>query len=272
MRKKNKFKIYLPFTINVFQRLLSYKANVIIFLIGESMMLAVTYYLWRAIYGSSPDMIIKGFSLNEMVLYILVSFLTALMTSVDIVYDIAKEVKDGSIAINLVRPISYEKRMMFQSLGNIMYNFIVIFIIAFTVINILFYSYNGSLNLLHILLYLISTILGAIINFYFSYAFGLLSFKITNMWGLSQIMGAIVQLLSGALIPIVFFPSIIQRFIGLLPFSSLIYTPTMIYLGKLTGMELVKAISLQIVWVFILAAAAKLMWNAMVKKLTILGG
>lgn len=272
MGKRNKIKIYLPFAVNVFQRLLSYKANVIIFVLGEGMLLAVTYYLWRAIYGSSPDTIIKGFTLNEMIIYVLISFLTTLMTSVDIVYDIANEVKDGSIAINLVRPVSYEKRMMFQSLGNIMYNFVVIFIAAFTLINILFYSYRGTLSISCILLYLLSTALGALINFYFSYAFGLLSFKITNMWGLSQIMGAIVQLLSGALIPIVFFPSIVQKLIGLLPFSSLIYTPTMIYLGKLTGMELIKAISLQVIWVVILAAIAKLMWNALVKQLTILGG
>lgn len=272
MRKKNRLKSYLPFTINAFQRMLSYRANVIIFLIGHGLMLVVTYYLWRAIYGSSSNAIIKGFSINEMTIYILVSFLTTLMVSVDISYEISREVKDGSIAINLIRPISYEKRMMFQALGNLMYNFVVVFIISFIAINILNYSYNGGLNVFHILLYLFSTCLGAIISFYYSYSFGLLSFKITNMWGLSQIMGAIAQLLSGSLIPIVFFPNIIQKFIGFLPFSSLIYTPTMIYLGKLTGTDLIKAISLQIVWIFILASVARLMWNTLVKRLTILGG
>jgi ABC-2 type transport system permease protein len=270
--KKNKLKAYLPFAINVFQRQLSYKANVIIFLFGESMMLAVTYYLWRAIYGNSPDAVIKGFSLNEMIIYILMSFLTALMTSVDISYDISREVKDGSIAINLVRPVSYEKRMMFQALGNVMYNFLVIFIAAFIFINILLYSYSGTLSISNILLYFLSTALGILINFYYSYAFGLLSFKITNMWGLTQIMGAIIQLLSGALIPIAFFPNIVQKFIGLLPFSSLIYTPTMIFLGKLTGTELVQAIVLQLMWIIIMAAIAKLLWNTLVKQLTILGG
>lgn len=272
MRRKNKLKAYLPFTINTFQRLLSYKANVLMFIFGESMVLAVTYFLWKAIYGSSPDRIIKGFTLNEMIIYILVSFLTSLIISVDITYDISREVKDGSIAINLIRPVSYEKRMLFQSLGNVMYNFIIIFIAAFTLINILFYSYTGTLNILNISLYLFSTMLGILISFYYSYIFGLLSFKITNTWGLSQIMQAISQLLSGLLIPIVFFPRIVQRLINLLPFSSLIYTPTMIYLGKLTGIELIKALTLQIVWIVILALAAKAMWNSLVKKLTILGG
>nr|WP_304576431.1 hypothetical protein [uncultured Clostridium sp.] len=39
---------YLPFTRNVFQRLISYKANAIIFMFGDFLMLAVTYYLWKA--------------------------------------------------------------------------------------------------------------------------------------------------------------------------------------------------------------------------------
>lgn len=272
MGKRNKFKAYLPFAVNVFQRQLSYKANVIIFIFGDIIMLAVTYYLWKGVYGSSPESIIKGFSLDEMIIYVLVSFITMLMTSVNIIYDISREVKDGSIAINLVRPVSYEKRMLFQSLGNIFYNFVTIFLISFTLVNILFYHYKGTLSLLNILLYIISTMLGALINFYFSYSFGLLSFKITNMWGLSQIMNAIVNLISGALIPITFFPSIFQNIINLFPFSSLIYTPTMIYLGKLTGIELVKALSLQIIWIIILAALAKFMWGTLVKKLTILGG
>lgn len=253
------------------------KLDIVDFSINETkiediIMLAVTYYLWKGVYGSSPESIIKGFSLDEMIIYVLVSFITMLMTSVNIIYDISREVKDGSIAINLVRPVSYEKRMLFQSLGNIFYNFVTIFLISFTLVNILFYHYKGTLSLLNVLLYIISTMLGALINFYFSYSFGLLSFKITNMWGLSQIMNAIVNLISGALIPITFFPSIFQNIINLFPFSSLIYTPTMIYLGKLTGIELVKALSLQIIWIIILAALAKFMWGTLVKKLTILGG
>nr|WP_269144146.1 ABC-2 family transporter protein [Clostridium guangxiense] len=264
--------MYLPFATNVFQRKLSYKADVIIFLFGQFMVLAVSYYLWKAVYGSSSKTTIKGFSLNEMVIYILISFLTSLMIGVSIFSDIYSEVKDGSIAVNLIRPISYEKRMMFQALGNVMYNFILIFIIGFSGINILLYKYTGVFSISNILLYLISAILGLLINFYYSYCFALLSFKITNMWGLTQIMGAITDLLSGALIPIVFFPKIIQKFIEVLPFSSLIYTPSMIYLGKLTGIFLIKALILQVIWLIILSVIAKVMWNSLIKKLTILGG
>ena len=251
MRDINGIRPYLPFTRNVFQRLISYKANAILFMFGDFLMLAVTYYLWKAIYGSTIETVLNGFTFNEMIIYLFISFLTSVMISVDISYEISREVKDGSIAINLVRPINYEKRMFFQGLGNVLYNFVIIFIIV---------------------IYFISIILGIIINFYFSYIFGLISFKITNMWGLSQIMQAIINLLSGTLIPIAFFPKWAQVINNFLPFSSAIYTPSMIYLGKINGMDILFALGLQLFWAIILMIVGKKMWKCLIKSLTILGG
>ena len=265
-------KSYLPFTRNVFQRLISYKANAIIFMFGDFLMLSVTYYLWKAIYGSTTEKVLNGFTFEEMIIYLFISFLTSVMINVDISYDISREVKDGSIAINLVRPINYEKRMLFQGLGNVLYNFIIIFIIAFSATTFLFYKFFGYISIFRIIIYFISIILGIFINFYFSYIFGLISFKITNMWGLSQIMQAIVNLLSGTLIPIAFFPKWAQAIINFLPFSSAIYTPSMIYLGKINGISILFALGLQLFWGLVLMIIAKKMWKALIKSLTILGG
>ncbi|MBU3135442.1 ABC-2 family transporter protein [Clostridium gasigenes] len=272
MKYLKNLKPYLPFATNTFQRLISYKANVLIFIFGESLMLAVTYYLWKAIYGSTEGASIHGFSFNEMIIYVFISFLTSLIIAVDISYDIAREVKDGSIAINLIRPISYEKRMFFQSLGTVFYYFIFIFIGTFAVTTAMFYNFFGYVNIANILLYLFSITLGILLNFYFSYIFGLLSFKITNMWGLTQITQAIVQLLSGIMIPIAFFPVWAQPIFKFLPFSSMVYTPTMIYLGKLNNTEILKALLIQVIWIVILMTIAKIMWKKLIKTLTILGG
>ena len=263
---------YLPFARNVFQRLISYKANAIIFMFGDFLMLSVTYYLWKAIYGSTTENVLNGFTFEEMIIYLFISFLTSVMISVDISHDISREVKDGSIAINLVRPINYEMRMLFQGLGSILYNFIIIFIIGFSIITFLFYNFFGYISILRIFIYFLSIILGIFINFYYSYIFGLISFKITNMWGLSQIMQAIINLLSGALIPIAFFPKWAQSINSFLPFSSAIYTPSMIYLGKIRGVDILFALGLQLFWAIVLMIISRKMWKVLIKGLTILGG
>ena len=68
------------------------------------------------------------------------------------------------------------------------------------------------------------------------------------------------------------FPEWAQAIINLLPFSSSIYTPTMIYLGKITGVDIIIALGLQIFWVIVLMIISKIMWKALIKNLTILGG
>ena len=85
-------------------------------------------------------------------------------------------------------------------------------------------------------------------------------------------MQAVVNLLSGMLIPIAFFPEWAQLIINLLPFSSSIYTPTMIYLGKISGTDILIALGLQIFWVIVLKVISKKMWQSLIKNLTILGG
>lgn len=265
-------KTYFTFTKNTLQTFLSYRANVVIFVLGDAMILAVTYYLWKAIFSSSPERILKGFSFEEMILYVLLSFITSIVINAEIAGTIAREVKDGSIAMNLIRPINYEKRMFFQSLGSLIYNFILVFIIGFVAVIVLTIKYTGQINVLNIILFMVSIVLGYGINFFYSYAIGLLSFKITNMWGLFQIMQAVLQLLSGALIPIVFFPSFAQWIFKFLPFQSMIYTPCMIYLGKLSTTEIIIALGLQLIWVILLCLLGRAMWKALIKKLTILGG
>lgn len=92
------------------------------------------------------------------------------------------------------------------------------------------------------------------------------------MWGLSQIMGAIINLLSGMLIPISFFPLWAQKIVNFFPFSSTIYTPSMIFLGKINGNNIISSLALQMLWIIILFIISKWMWKKLIKSLTILGG
>ena len=272
MKKSKSIKAYFTFTKNSFERNLSYKANAIIFFFGDIVVLSVTYYLWKAVYSSSAENIMNGFTYNEMIVYVILSFITQTFISQDVTYTIAREVMNGSIVSNLVKPISYEKRMFFEGLGSVLYNFFLVFIVGFIVVLMVNISNGESLKPINILLYFFSVILSYFINFFYSYALGLLTFKITNMWGVTQIMSAITSLFSGALIPISFFPKWAQMVFNFFPFKSIVYTPCMIFQGKLNSVEIAEALILQVLWVIIMVFIGKIMYNALIKKLTILGG
>lgn len=265
-------KAYFTFTKNSLERNLSYKANAIMFFLGDMVILSVTYYLWKAVYSSSSETILNGFSYNNMIVYVILSFVTQSVISTDVASTISREVMSGSISSNLIKPISYEKRMLFEGLGNVLYNFLLVFIAGFIAVIIVTISNGESLKIINVLLYFVSIILSYFINFFYSYALGLLTFKITNMWGVVQIMSAITSLFSGALIPISFFPGWSQRIFNLFPFKSIIYTPCMIFQGKLNGIEIIRSLGLQALWVIIMAFIGRIMYKALIKNLTILGG
>lgn len=83
------------------------------------------------------------------------------------------------------------------------------------------------------------------INFYFNICFGFSAFVFKNLWGSNLLKNSLVAFMSGSLIPLVFFPKLIADLLHLLPFSSLVYTPVMIVIGKYSIAQICQALALQ---------------------------
>ena len=83
---------------------------------------------------------------------------------------------------------------------------------------------------------------------------------------------AILSFLTGQLIPLSFFPDAVQNVFSFLPFSSMVYTPTMIYLGRYTGKALILALGKQMLWVVLLYLVGSVIWKQVTKRLVVLGG
>ena len=82
----------------------------------------------------------------------------------------------------------------------------------------------------------------------------------------------LIELLSGLLIPIAFFPAPLRAISRWLPFEHIAYTPLQIYLGKLSPSESLLGVGVSWVWVVILLWAGHLWWQRALRKITIHGG
>ncbi len=272
MMQMNRINCYFPFALSTIKRNMAYRGAFFIRLISRFFTVLVTYYLWKAIFQSSAAAVIRGFSFPEMTVYITLNFLTGIITGIGgpIAIDIASNVSDGSIAIQLVRPISYRLIKLSENLGDLAGNFlvqVVPFFVFFAAI-----GFAGKPMLINFILYLFSAFLGFLCMFYFGFFFGLFSFYTTYFFGLNMAMSVILQFFSGGLIPLSFFPEYLEKIFRMLPFASINYTPIMIYLGKLSGQEMGYALGLQVLWILIFYAVGKIMWYLAIKRLTILGG
>lgn len=230
----------------------------------------ITYYLWRAIYTSSSESIINGFTFEEMTAYVIVSFFTTVMMNSVGIGAMAYSIQDGSIAISLIRPVSFQGIHFAQSLGALFVNTIIC-----SLPFMLWFTWDGWLMApqpLYLAAYVVSVFLSFVILFYFSFCFAMLAFYTTYFFGINMAKEVIMKLCSGALIPLVFFPEAIESFLRFLPFSSMNYTPVMIYLGKLEGAALLRAVGLQLFWAIALFLISCVFWKKAIRRLTVLGG
>ena len=124
----------------------------------------------------------------------------------------------------------------------------------------------------NILLFLGSVCMSFLIYVLFDFCFGMIAFFTTYIFGLQMAKEALMSFLTGQLIPLSFFPEVVQKVFDYLPFSSMVYTPVMIYLGKFTGSELMFVLARQAVWVVLLYLLGSLIWRQVTRRLIVLGG
>ena len=109
---------YKPFINAGIQELITYRVNFILYRIGDVMGAFVAFYLWKAVFDSSQEPLIQGFSMADITLYIIMSFVTNLLTRSDSSFMIGEEVKDGSIIMRLLRPVHFAASYLFTELGS----------------------------------------------------------------------------------------------------------------------------------------------------------
>jgi len=271
---KRRIGIYIPFAKSEIQRALAYRLSFFAFILADILQISVAIYLWNAIFNSSSKTVINGFTKIQMLTYVVISFITVMSIGSGTEWVVAGEVSSGEIAINLIRPINYQIRLLFQALGSLFWQTIAISLpLWFVQTIVLYFSVGQPLpSLTNIGLYLISLIMSFLLWFLFNFCFGLMAFYVTYIWGLNILKENLVRFLSGAVIPLIFLPMWLQKFISFLPFGSINYTPVMLYLGKFKGNEALKALGVQFLWVVLLFVLSNVLWKKATKRLTIMGG
>ena len=91
---------------------------------------------------------------------------------------------------------------------------------------LILFVFKTNINIgLNILMFIVALVFAYLISFLIDFLIGLISFYTESIWGISITKEAVVLLLSGAVIPLPFFPDIIRRVVELLPFKAIYHIP-----------------------------------------------
>ncbi len=272
MRKM--LKIYAPFSLNEIKRQMSYKGAFYLFIFISTFGSFISYYLWMAVYGSSEQGVLGGLTQNEMVVYVFMVYVTASIVNVSISGWVSDDIVKGTVAMNLIKPIDYRMSLIARAAGNMIYQFLLPGVIIWIGLEVYKVQVLGMklTSVSTVLLYLVSVVMSFLIYVLFDFCFGMIAFFTTYIFGMMMAKAALLSFLTGQLIPLSFFPQGVQKLFDYLPFSSMIYTPVMIYLGKYSGNELIFVLVRQMIWLLVLYGIGSLIWRKVTGRLVVLGG
>ncbi len=273
------FKKYLPFSKSGILDLLIYKASLYSWFLISSLSLICLFFLWISIYRNSPNETINSFTLNEMLSYTCFIMISGFGVSAgDTHSKISDEIKDGTIAMQLIKPISYRLRFTFITLGNylgltLIFTLpllgIVTVVLHFTSVFVITSIWDF---LLRILLFLVAQLIGCMLYDAINYFFGLCTFYTQASFGMFQLKEVIIRFLSGAMIPLAFFPVWIRGIVSFSPFAYIGQNPTLIILGKLDYPQIFINFALAIGWIICLEVINYLFYRKAIRNITIQGG
>jgi ABC-2 type transport system permease protein len=114
--------------------------------------------------------------------------------------------------------------------------------------------------------------LGLLVSFAWRFLVNLAAFWTPNAIGVGRFAFGITWVMSGFIMPLRFFPDWFVTLCNLSPFPAMVNTVIELYLGVLTGPEILQALLQQVLWVVILVLLGQLVLRAGVKRLVIQGG
>lgn len=259
---------YWPEIRNTYSFVLANRTHFGFMALGDVMPVFVMYLIWRAAYQQSAAF--GGLSWSEMVTYLFVAHFFRVVTSFNLEGNMAREIREGTVVRDLVKPQAFVMRELFVAWGWLS-GFALVSGVPVLLIGLLFLG--AALPPLSALpLLAVSLVMSTVISFGISFLCGTCGFWLGTLHGVTAAKRLLIGFAGGALIPLYLFPDWLRAVVQWLPFQAAVHTPTAIYMGKLAGASAWQALAIQAAWAVGLLWAAHRFFDYGVRKVTIQGG
>jgi len=226
---------------------LNYRGIIIDRLLGFLFQFVLMFFFWKAVYIDVS--IINGRTFEEMFVYMLLSVSISALYLYPTISFISMDVKSGNITNILLKPIDYQLQFLNKQFGIALFMFIILAPIV-TLFLIIMQTHFVGINFAF---FFVSLFGGFLFNAVFNFLLGILCFWTENSWGIASFKIVLVEILSGTLIPLDFFPVHLQAFaIKIMPFSKIVYYPILILQGKLNIKEILISYTNAAVWIILI--------------------
>ena len=264
------FQVYLAFAKKSFQRRMQYRVANLAGLTTNFFFLLVHVFVYTAFYAARATP--QPLNLDEIITYFVlcqVSFM--LMPFWGTRSEVTSAIKDGSVALQLTKPVDFQAYWFADECGRAFYYLLMRGFPTFF-ISLLFFKVTLPQQPTIFMAFTVSMMLAVFMSNAITITIFSSGFWTLDTTGISGMSYSIITLFSGMLVPIALWPEWLAHIARWLPFEGLIDIPFSIYLGKITGVEIWIAISKQTVWTLFFIGLGRLFLTRGFSRLVIQGG
>lgn len=261
---------YFEFTrigfVNILAFRLRYYTGIITYLINVT----VYYFIWRAVYSGATAQI-AGYDLGQMITYVAVGWIIRSFYWNTIDQEMAYQVLEGKIAMDMIKPVSVQGMWLARAVGESAFRLGLLTTPTALAIALIF-PVQGPASLVHLALFVPAVLGSFLLMGAINFMIGTCAVRLKSILALIRAKFWLMELLSGLLIPMTFFPERIRTVLAWLPFEHVAFTPLQIYLGKLAPAQAAEMLAVQWFWVAVLLVLGSRWWTLSSRKITIHGG
>jgi ABC-2 type transport system permease protein len=254
------------------------------FILGTAMRflpIVTQVFLWTAVFAATSRGDIAGYSKTDIVAYYLLTMVTRAFSSMPgLAGGIARSIRDGSIKKYLVQPVDYVSFLLAARIAHKLVYYAVAILPFATVFWICRSYFPPVPEAATIAAFVLSLGLSFLLGFFMEATLGMLGFWVLEVSSIVFAYMLVQYLLSGHMFPIDMLAGIPTGIAGIdladvvrwLPFEYTAYFPAAVWLGKVHGPELTRALAIEAGWVVVMAVACRIVWWRGTRRYSAYGG
>jgi ABC-2 type transport system permease protein len=264
------------FRVSLIERM-AYRGD---FLLGTCLRffpLITTILLWHAVYQGAEkegkQRLAGGFTLRQMIAYLLLIHVSRMFSSMPgLSAGIASDVREGHIKKYLLQPLDLIGYLLaYRAAHKAAY--IATSALPYAGLFLLCSNYfDGLPDPLTFLGYVASLLLAFVIGFFFETSMGMVGFWFLEVSSLLWVVNTLNFFVSGQMFPLELLGHPWDVLLRSLPFQYLAYFPAVVFLGRVTGPDLLRGLLIESAWAVAMILLSRWLYARGLRRYSAFGG
>ncbi len=263
------FRMYSSLFVIKFKNEMSYRTSVILSSIMMMLYSVISIFIWLAVYTFSHTASIHGVALSTTLIYfVIIGALSPMLSWSGIADNLYTDIKEGSIATSVIRPMSYTTQLIITDVAQVLPNILIVSIPIIIAVALLA---NLAVTPATAAVFLIYLLIGYIMATLFAFIIGSLAFYLTDIYGIMVSLNWGITMIGGSMLPLVFFPQWIEHILLMLPFAYMAFTPAATLTGMLSLNTAISLLPVAGAWIAVLLFFVYFVWKKMSVRMDTVG-